>query len=155
MATESSDPRVGRIAAVALVAIVVLVVTRGALVSYFDAMDRAETYRKVGSLKPEALMSVRADEKMRLSSGPMPIDQAVQRLATRGRMGASPDVVPSASKDMAPMQGWVQMPATVPPAMTAPPPPPAPSTSSSAAPASSASGAPAPGAPPRPIPKQP
>jgi hypothetical protein len=127
MALDNTQPKVGAIAQVAVLAIVTLLATRVGLLAYFDHMARAEEYRKVGSLSPEALHSVRADEKQRLSSGAMPIDKAMQMMAAKGRLGASPDVAPSASaKDIAPLQGWTRMPAEVPPAMTAVPPPPAP-----------------------------
>ena len=52
-------------------------------------------------------MSLRADEHQRMTAGPMPIDRAMQMLQTKGRM-ASPDIMPSASKDVAPLQGWVK-----------------------------------------------
>jgi hypothetical protein len=105
------------------------------LSAYFDRANRAEIQRKVGV--PEALMSLRADEKERLNAGAMPIDQAMQMLSTKGRMAASPDVMPTASKDVAPLQGWTKLPGQVPAAMNAPPPvppPPAPPPSTSAAP---------------------
>jgi hypothetical protein len=89
--------------------------------SYFDNIASAEEQRKVGQAVPEALISLRADEDQRLKGGAMPIDKAMQDLAARGRMAASPDIVPSASRDFAPMQGWSKMPGEVPPAMTAPP----------------------------------
>jgi hypothetical protein len=126
----STEPRVGAIAQVAVVAIVTLLLTRAGLISYFDSMERAEAYRKSGSLPTTALDSLRTDEKQRLTTGAMPIDKAMQALASKGRTGAGPDIMPvaSASKDLAPLQGWVRMPAAVPPAMSAvpPPPPPAP-----------------------------
>lgn len=134
MATDKSEPRIGIIVQVAAIAIVTLVAVHAVLGAYFDRVVQAEEMQKVG--KPETLMSVRASEKERLQSGPMPIEQAMQTLAAKGRMGASPNVMPSASKDVAPLQGWVKLPAEVPPAMTAPAP--APATSSSAAPAGSA-----------------
>ena len=43
-------------------------------------MAQAEEQRKYGDIKPEALMSLRADEKQRLTSGAMPIDKAMQSL---------------------------------------------------------------------------
>jgi hypothetical protein len=111
------------IAQVAILAIVTLMVTHQALVAYFDGAVRDEQYRKVGGAKPEALISVRADERQRLSS----IDNAMQMIEAKGRMGASPDIMPSASRDIAPLQGWSKMPGEVPPPMTATPvvPPPA------------------------------
>jgi hypothetical protein len=143
MTSDKSDPRVGLIVQVGVLAIVTLIVTHMTLSAYFDRVNRAEVQRKVGV--PEALMSLRADEKERLNAGAMPIDQAMQTLSTKGRMAASPDIMPSASKDLAPLQGWTKLPGQVPAAMNAPPPvsppaPPPPSASAapSAAPASSA-----------------
>jgi hypothetical protein len=135
MVLDNTQPKVGAIAQVAVLAIVTLLFTRVWLFAYFDRMVQAEEYRKWGSLSPEALHSVRADEKQRLSSGAMPIDKAMQTMATKGRLGASPDIAPAASvKDLAPLQGWARMPAEVPPAMSAvpPAPPPAPETTGDA-----------------------
>ncbi len=124
MATDKSQPRVGLIFKIAVFSIATLVVVHATLVAYFDDVARAEEHRKFGEVKPEALLNMRADERGRLASGAVPIDKAMQQLASRGRMAASPDIVPSASKDLAPLQGWSKMPAEVPPAMTAPEPPP-------------------------------
>jgi hypothetical protein len=124
MATDKSQPRVGLILKIGALAIVTLLVVHATLVAYFDDVAQAEEHRKFGEVKPEALLSVRADERSRLSSGSMPIDKAMQQLAARGRTAASPDIMPSASKDLAPLQGWTKMPGVVPPAMTAPEPPP-------------------------------
>jgi hypothetical protein len=138
MAIDKSEPRIGIILQVALIAIVTLFAVRAVLNSYFDHMTRVEEARKVAP--PEALRSVRADEEQRLKTGAMSIDVAMQTLATKGRMNASPDIAPSAkTKDVAPLQGWVKLPGTVPPAMSAPPPAPsAPPAASSATPAGSA-----------------
>jgi hypothetical protein len=119
MATDNSEPRVGLISKIGVSAIVVLLATRALLTAYFDHETQAELQRKIGSAKPEALMNLRASEGTRLSSGAMPIDKAMAQLASRGRMGLGPELAPSASKDLAPLQGWVKMPSEVPPAMTA------------------------------------
>jgi hypothetical protein len=151
MALDNTQPKVGAIAQVAIVAVVTLLATRVGLLAYFDHMARAEEYRKIGSLSPEALHSVRADEKQRLSAGAVPIDKAMQMMAAKGRLGASPDIMPASSaKDIAPLQGWTRMPADVPPAMTAapPPPPPAPEVAASDAGAPPPSTTPDAGAPP-------
>lgn len=155
MATDKSEPRTGLILQIGFGAILVLVAVHTALVSYFDRVASEEAYKKIGSMKSEALVNMRADDKQRLTSGPVPIDKAMQALASKGRMGASPDIMPSASKDTAPLQGWSKMPGEVPPAMTAtapePAPAPAPSASASAAPPTSAAppaSAPPPNAPP-------
>jgi hypothetical protein len=120
MATDKSEPRSGVILKVGALSIVALVAAHATLVAYFDHIAQAEEHRKFGDVKPEALLNMRADEKERLSSGPMPIDKAMQQIAARGRMGASLDIVPTASRDLAPLQGWSKMPAEVPGAMTAP-----------------------------------
>ena len=141
MASDKSDPRVGVILQVGVLAIVTLLATRAVLQAYFDRVERAEITRKLGTA--ESLVSLRADEKERLNSGATPIDKAMQMMVARGRMNASPDIMPSASKDIAPMQGWTKLPGEVPPAMTAPPPPPPeppPATSASAAPSAAPAG---------------
>jgi hypothetical protein len=142
MASDKSDPRVGLILQVGLLAIVTLLGTRAYLQSYFDRMERAEITRKVGT--PESLNGQRADEKQRLSAGAMPIDQAMQMLATKGRLNASPDIMPSASKDRAPLEGWTKLPGQVPTAFAVPPPEPVPAPSASTAPSAAPSAAPAP-----------
>jgi hypothetical protein len=141
MAVDKSEPKVGMIAKVAVLAIATLIGVHEALVAYFDQVAQAEEYRKVGSEAPEALLNARADEKRRLETGPMPIEKAMQAIAAKGRMGASPEIAPSASRDVAPLQGWAKLPQQVPSPMMAPEPSAAPAASSSAAPAPS--GAPA------------
>jgi hypothetical protein len=118
MATDKSEPRVGLIIKVGVVAVVVLVGVHSALIAYFDRIVIAEETKKTGGKSPE-LTSVRNDEKARLSSGPVPIEAAMQQLAARGRMGASPELVPTASRDVSPLQGWTKMPSDVPAPMMA------------------------------------
>jgi hypothetical protein len=118
MATDKSPPQTGLILKGAVIAIATLIATHSALVAYFDHIAQAEELRKFGETKPEALINLRTDEKDRLGGGQLPIDKAMQELVARGRT-ASPDIMPSASKDVAPLQGWVKMPAEVPPAMSA------------------------------------
>jgi len=143
MATDNSEPRTGLIAQIAVLAVVTLIAVHTALVSYFDRVKREEEFKKIGAAPRDALMSLRAEESQRLTSGPMPIDKAMQQLVERGRMGAGSEIAPTESKDMAPLQGWSKMPAAVPPPMMAPPPaPPAPVPSSSAAPAPDGGAAP-------------
>jgi hypothetical protein len=119
MATDKSEPRIGLIVKVGILSIVTLGVLRVAFDTYFDHVARAEQQRKIGEAKPDGLLNLRADEKQRLSSGPTPIDKAMEDLAVRGRLGLGPEVMPKPSHDMAPLQGWVKMPAEVPSAMMA------------------------------------
>ena len=74
-------------------------------------------HRKFGETKPEALLELRANEKERLQSSPVPIEKAMQQLAARGRNAASPDIVPTVSRDTTPLKGWTMMPGEVPPTM--------------------------------------
>jgi hypothetical protein len=153
MATDKSQPKVGLIFRIGLLVIVLLVSIRALLNTYFDQIASAEELRKHGQVVPQALLNLRASEKERLTTGPMPVDQAMQSIVSRGRMGASPDIMPSASRDLAPLQGWSKMPSDVPGPMLAPPP------AETAAPAAAPADAGAPrgvdgGAPP-PAPKKP
>ena len=120
MATEKSEPQTGLILKLGVIAVIALLLARAGLVAYFDDAARAEMQRKIGDAKPEALMSLRADEQQRLTTGPMSIDKAKDQMAAQGRMGASPMVVPSISRDVAPLQGWTKMPSDAPSAMMAP-----------------------------------
>ncbi len=119
MATDKSEPRIGLIVKVGVLSVVTLGVLRVGLDTYFDHEARAEQQRKIGEAKPDGLLNLRADEKQRLGSGPMPIDKAMEQLSVRGRLGLGPDVTPKLSHDMAPLQGWVKMPAEVPATMMA------------------------------------
>jgi hypothetical protein len=124
MATESSEPRIKLILQLAGVALVTLFAVHGFLNAYYDRMAKAEELRKLGGAPAEALTSLRTDEKARLTSGAMPIDQAMKALTEKGRMAVSPAIAPAISKDLAPLQGWSKLPGEVPEQMTAAPPPP-------------------------------
>lgn len=151
MAIDKSEPKVGLIFRIGLLVIVLLAATRALLNSYFDQVATAEEERKVGEAVPSQLLDLRADEEHRLTSGAMPIDKAMMTIVGKGRTGASPDIMPSASRDLAPVQGWNKMPEEVPPAMMAPPPIAADAGAPAAAPAGDA-GARAPGGP---VPRKP
>jgi len=121
MAIDKSEPKVGLIFRIGLLVVGLLIVIRALLNSYFVEIASAEESRKFGQVVPQALIDLRADEEQRLTGGPMPVAQAMQAIVARGRMGASPDIMPSASRDLAPMQGWSKLPGVVPPAMMTPP----------------------------------
>jgi hypothetical protein len=71
----------------------------------------------VGATSPKALLEVRASEQARLEQGPLPIERAMDQLASRGRRGAGPALEPLPSDDLAPMQGWGMKPHDVAPWM--------------------------------------
>jgi len=123
MATENPEPRTALILKVAALSVVTLILAHAGLVAYFDDIAKAEEQRKIGDVKPEALMSLRAEEQQRLGSGPVPIEKAKEDMIAKGRMGASPMIAPSISRDVAPLQGWSKLPGEPPAAMMAPPEP--------------------------------
>jgi hypothetical protein len=55
------------------------------------------------------LEAVRNDERAKLAAGPMPIDQAMEALAQRGR-NAFPKLLARPSGDLSAMSGWVHRP---------------------------------------------
>jgi len=114
MAFDKSEPRVGVIFKIGLFAVVILVCIRAALMPYFDSILGEQTHLKFGLAEPTALIALHADEDQRLKGGPMPVDKAMEAIVAHGRMGASPDIMPSASRDIAPMQGWMKLPVDVP-----------------------------------------
>lgn len=143
MPTEkNSDPRSVLILKVGLLAVVTLVAVRAALVAYFDRMVQHQVYVKSGAVAPDALINLRQSEKDRLTAGPNAIDQAMAKISEKGRMNASPDIAPSQSRDVAPLQGWAKMPQDVPAPMMAPPPAPSTDTAPPASARADAGGAP-------------
>jgi hypothetical protein len=121
MATDNTEPRDGLIIKVGVVAIVTVVVLRVALGSYFDRAIRTEELHKVGEAAADSLAHLRASEAQRLSAGAMPIAKAMDEWVKHGR--TDPELAPSASHDLQPLQGWIKMPADVPLFMSSPPPP--------------------------------
>jgi hypothetical protein len=62
----------------------------------------------IGAHAPKALRKVRASEESRLARVPLRIDQAMNVLSSKGRMGLPPELLPEPSNDPAPLIGWVQ-----------------------------------------------
>jgi len=69
------------------------------------------------------LSAVRAEEQQKLSSGRVPIEQAMSAYAQRGRT-ASPKLAVKASEDLSAMAGWIHRPNFAPYVPRKPPPPP-------------------------------
>jgi hypothetical protein len=124
----------GLIFRIGFLAVFTVLGVRAALTSYFDDIERSEYHRKYGEIQPEALQSLRASERDRLTAGALPISVAMQHLATQGRVAVSPEIAASASRDTGPLAGWSKMSADVPPAMMAPPPAPETAAATSASP---------------------
>jgi hypothetical protein len=64
------------------------------------------TMAAVDAQKPAALLALRVSEQERLQAGPLPIDEAMSKLATQGRAGLGSALTPQPSTDTAPLMGW-------------------------------------------------
>ncbi len=105
----------------------VLFVAGGAAWAWFGGRARLAVKRDEAALalvdarQPKALRELRATEDARLHAGPVPIEEAMRRLATRGRAGLGSALTPQPSNDTAPLMGWAFQPHDVPEwMMTAP-----------------------------------
>jgi hypothetical protein len=86
---------------------VLSVVTLAALGFVFDSYFVIETERlvtkNVRELPATERVELATEQRERLTSGPVPIDRAMQMLARDGR---APAVRPEPSRDLAPLEGW-------------------------------------------------
>jgi len=144
---EDSTPNIGLIVRVGGILIIAVVVIRLVLTSYFSHMEDNEhevKYVEMGQPARNANAAAKAAEMTALASGPMPIDKAMQLIATQNR--AVPGVEPHPADPMREkdtLAGWAQMPREVPSALLLMTAPPAASAAGDAgAPAASASGMP-------------
>ena len=112
---------VGKIVALVLLAVALAVIGRFGGASYLARQAARDKLAQVDAQKPTALLELRAAEQAALASGPMPIDEAMHALATRGRMGLGSALEPKPSADMAPLMGWTYTTHDVPDWMLAPP----------------------------------
>lgn len=107
-----------------IVALVVLLALLGAA-GFFGAKSYRAKRRSDAGLaavdaRPDARVAVRAADEASLRAGPLPIDEAIQSLAIRGRLGLGERLSPKQSTDVAPLMGWVYLTHDIPEAMTAP-----------------------------------
>ena len=115
---ESSQPNTGLILKVGGIGIVAVLVIRLGLMSYFGFVDDAEYTRKyvdMGQAARDVNVKAKAEEMAALAGGPMPIDKAMQLIATDNRAvpGLEPHPAdPMREKDT--LAGWAQMPREVP-----------------------------------------
>jgi hypothetical protein len=71
-------------------------------------------FAAVHAQRPTALRELRASETARLHAGGVPIEAAMDALATKGREGLGRALTPQPSSDLAPLVGWVYQPHEVP-----------------------------------------
>lgn len=82
--------------------------------AYQDRARSEATFAAAHAKKPTAMLAVRAADEARLHAGPVPIEEAMRRLAERGRLGLGKELVPEPSTDQAPLMGWSNQPRDVP-----------------------------------------
>ena len=147
MAVDKTEPPIKVIVTVGAISLGVLVAMRMFFVSYFNDSYEARSRAHIdamlrGGSYVYTAGRVRADEARRLSGLPA----AMTAVAQGQRPGA---ISPTASADLAPLQGWTLMPLEVPrPAPVAAPAPAVVAPAAAAAPAAPAPAAPAPAAAP-------
>jgi hypothetical protein len=73
----------------------------------------------IGATEPPSLVEVRTSERALLENGPVTIQDAMHDIATRGRAGMKPELLPLPSHDNAPLAGWGLRQQEVPPWMLA------------------------------------
>jgi hypothetical protein len=115
MASDQSPTQNRTILTVAGVALVSLIGLKFVFDSYFIEMAEAAAKDKLPVA--EQLIKHRADEAKALTSGPMPIEQAMAELGRNGRTtAANPgvDVSPRQSNDTGALIGWSKMPRAIP-----------------------------------------
>lgn len=106
---------------------VVLLVSGAAAWAWFGGRSSLAVKREAAALaredarRPKAVIDLRASEEARLHSGPVPIEEAMHRLAMKGRVGYDARLTPQPSVDTAPLMGWVYQPHDVPEWMMAAP----------------------------------
>jgi hypothetical protein len=113
MATENSPPQIRIILTVAFSSVVILAALNYVFHSYFLMMTEEVEHDHLA--KPEELIKLREGEQRNLTTTPLPISQAMQELASRGRTNyaafvAQADITPQPSNDLGPLVGWVRAP---------------------------------------------
>jgi hypothetical protein len=109
MATDQTPTANRLIVTITIVSVALLVVIRFALGSYFTQMVEGEQRLKQSA--PEEYTSLRAGQQRELTSGPMPIDQAIAQLASKRD---SDVIAPKQSEDTTPLTGWAKSPKPLP-----------------------------------------
>lgn len=108
MATDKTQPPIGRIIGVGALSIGILVGLQFVLNSYFITMYEFEEHRSVLGRPSELLQRKRSEDDEHLRSGrPMPIEQAVAAVARGERPSA---IEPRPSSEYEAMRGWSLMP---------------------------------------------
>lgn len=76
---------------------------------WFQSWSTAKAFRAEMPATGQAVAEMQAAQHQKLASGPLDIEEAMQRLASADR-NTIPLLVPEPSQDMAPAAGWMHMP---------------------------------------------
>ena len=105
---DDAPPQNGLIFFYTVLTVLSLIGLKFAMDSFLDSSRRAVQGAHIeDSVGSRHLEERREEAREALSSGTMPIDQAITQLAERGR-GAFPQVRPSASEDRGAREGWAR-----------------------------------------------
>ena len=107
---DDSPPRNGMIAIYALIVVFALIGLRFVFDSYYYRMFGAEQALKAGTTS-EQLQRNRSEERSRLESAQVSVEEAMAQLAAR--RFDHPVVQRQASDNLAPLEGWNRLPAFV------------------------------------------
>jgi hypothetical protein len=113
MATENSPPKIRIILTVAFSSVVILIALNSVFKSYFLMMTEDVEHDHLAV--PAELNKLHEGEQRNLTTSNLPIAQAMQELAQRGREGSEAlkryaDITPEASNDLGPQVGWIRAP---------------------------------------------
>lgn len=112
---EKGLPRyvfIGLVSTVALVGVLIFASVKLGFDSYYDAMQASAVERQLTTYDDLAARAAAEGQwEQRLGQGRMPIDRAMEQLATRGR-AAFPAIRPQKGAEMNtdPLAGWNQLP---------------------------------------------
>jgi hypothetical protein len=104
---DTTEPASRRMLEVAVLVTGILIVLVPLFRSYFKQITESELFAedKIGSTGVKSRAEIQAEQKARLESAPLSVDQAAKMLSTAGRRGA-PTVAPRASGDLGALEGW-------------------------------------------------
>jgi hypothetical protein len=107
---DDTPPRNRVIFSYTMLGVITLVGLKFVFDSYLDSSRRDVRRDHIEASHTQVVLDAyRAEQRLRLSGGPMPIDRAIQEIGRRGRT-AFPQLRPMPSEDREPLIGWAQLP---------------------------------------------
>jgi hypothetical protein len=104
---DTTEPAARRMLEVAVLVTITLIILVPLFRSYFKHITESELFagEKIGSVGVRSRTEIQAEQRARLESAPLSVNQAAKMLSTAGRGGA-PAVAPKASEDLGALEGW-------------------------------------------------